>query len=105
MALTLRGWWLSRKSADCWSLQVPIYKPIPGEECGVRFVKHEELTVPEEILERLGLTQHAELYKAGKSTNMEKLLKQAGVIVCAPISSEQTNFSLSGGPVANDDSA
>merc|ERR1740130_1371889 len=92
MALTLRGWWLSRKSADCWSLQVPIYKPIPGEECGVRFVKHEELTVPEEILERLGLTQHAELY-------------QAGVIVCAPISSEQTNFSLSGGPVANDDSA
>jgi hypothetical protein len=105
MALTMRGWWLSHVAATgSWSLRVPIYSPIKGDDgvpIGVKLEKHEELTVPEEILDRLGLTQHVELFRAGKASSLERLLRQTGVVVCAPVSSKQSCFALSGGSASD----
>lgn len=97
MALTLRGWWLSLSGAEDWLLRVPVYKPVPGDPNAICFVKHEELTGGEEILVRLGLPQHAELFKTGKQTNFERLLAQAGVQVCGVVHSKRVHFTMSGG--------
>lgn len=97
MSLTLRGWWLSQSGAGDWLLRVPVYKPVPGDGNSVRYIKHEVVTGGEEILERLGLQQHAQLFKAGKQTSLEKLLSQAGVQTCGVIYSKQVLFTLSAG--------
>lgn len=99
--ITLRGWWLSESAGD-WLLQVPIYEPVPGEANAVRFVKHDIETVPEKILDRLGLKDHARHLREGKAKSMTNLLAQAGVTVCASYSSRASVYTLNGGPSSAD---
>jgi len=75
-ALTMRDWWLSERAGK-WLLRVPLLKP--GGAAGLITSGYEELTVIEEILERVGLVQHAEALRKGIVSNVEKLLAQAGV--------------------------
>lgn len=94
MSLTLRGWWLSQSGAGDWLLEVPVYKPVQGDANSVRYIKHEAVTGGEDILDRLGLQQHAQLFKSGKQTSLEKLLAQAGVQTCGVIHSKRVHFTL-----------
>lgn len=71
-ALTSRGWWL-REEGGGWLLRVPLI--IPGGPQGL----FTEITVPGDILEWVGLEQHAELVRSGKNNNIERLLGNVGV--------------------------
>lgn len=84
-ALTLRGWWL-RECGGQWLLQAPA-----AEGGG-----YEEITVIEDILERVGLAPYAEAWKKWneKQRNLEKLLHQASVVPFARLRVHRRTLSV-----------
>lgn len=90
-ALTLRDWWLSERSGK-WLLRVPLLKP--GGAVGLVTSGYEELTVVEDILERVGLVQHAQALRKGIVSNVEKLLAQAGVTPFARVYTQSCIYRL-----------
>ncbi|CAE8733141.1 unnamed protein product [Polarella glacialis] len=101
MALTLRGWWLVEKG-DRWLLRMPVFDA--DGPCSLRLVKYDDVSGLEEILERLGLVQHAEAMRNGKSKSMEMLLAQAGVVPFARLDSKLEIWHLhKGGSLFSDE--
>jgi len=90
-ALTLRGWWLCEKGGS-WTLHVPILVPKGKDEIAVS--GYEQVTVVEEILERVGLTSHADALRKGLVKNVEKLFMQAGVVPFARIHGDTVIYRL-----------
>lgn len=99
-ALTLRGWWLCERGGG-WLLRVPVHSCSGGTDMQqqVRVTSFEEVTVPEVILERIGLPKHAELSRKSPMKKIERLLAQAGVTPFARLHTDRRfcRVSLSSG--------
>lgn len=87
-ALTLRGWWLCEQDGG-WLLRVPLLTVGQNQ---MDQAPVQTITAPDEILEISGLNQHAEVFRSGKCKDVERLLRQAGVVPFASIRVYQTIY-------------
>jgi len=89
-ALTSRDWWLLQRDSD-WQLRMPAIT-FDSEQCRARFNGHQDFSDIKEILERVGLVEHAAMYAKGHVKSVEGMLKQTGVVPFAKIACRRTAF-------------
>jgi len=90
-ALTLRGWWL-RERAGKWSLCVPVYTGTTVAD--IRLLRCDEVTALDDILTRVGLEEHANLWRTGRVKDFTRLLAQANVVPFARLHYERRMYRL-----------
>lgn len=86
LLLTLRGWWLCEREGS-WHLRMPVVNSRGNPEKPL--MHYEDIIVPEDILDRVGLVQHADALRQGAAKSVERLLAQAGVLPFARFQTEE----------------
>ncbi|CAK0873997.1 unnamed protein product [Prorocentrum cordatum] len=95
--LTRRGWWLL-ESQGAWTLHVPQFAP--DGDGGHRLQGYEQVREDAEILDKMGLTEHAKALREGwgGSATMTVLLSQASVVPFAQLLVEHVTCRARLGP-------